>query len=224
MRGFRPSGIAWAAGGVGLVTFVATILVMSMVFGGGRGGDDARVPQAAAECEPSACADESPAVPQVSEGPAGRDHKSEPSPTRSASASPSPSASPSSASPSSASPTPRATRSRTASPSPSRPSRTNGRVTIRYVTANDWRGTFHGSYVVANESGSDLPSWRLTFSYPPRKLTALWPQTWQRFGHTIVVSGGALPRGGRTTIFFQGNGDPLRPYSCTFNGTACTPG
>ncbi|GLZ15062.1 hypothetical protein Acsp04_52970 [Actinomadura sp. NBRC 104425] len=224
VRGYRPSWVAWAAGGVGLVTFVVTILVMNMLFG----GDDERVPQAAAECEPTACADEPPTVPQASEGPTGRDDESEPSPTPSPSASASPSASPSrssvSASPASASAAPRATRSRTASPSPSQPSRTNGRVTIRYSTVNDWRGTFHGAYVVTNGSGSDLPSWRLTFSYPPRKLTALWPQAWHRHGSTIMVSGGVLPRGGSTTIYFQGNGEPLAPYSCTFNGAACTPG
>ncbi|MBX6769956.1 MAG: hypothetical protein IRY90_22855, partial [Actinomadura rubrobrunea] len=27
LRGYRPSGVAWAAGGLGLVTFVVTILV-----------------------------------------------------------------------------------------------------------------------------------------------------------------------------------------------------
>ncbi|WP_345017684.1 cellulose binding domain-containing protein [Actinomadura keratinilytica] len=229
VRGYRPSGVAWAAGGVGLVTFVVTILVLHMLFG----GDDERVPQAAAECRSSACADEPPAVPLASEGPAGRDDRSEPSPTRSASASPSASpsrsaasASSTSASPTSASPsaTPRATRSRAAAPTPSQPSRTDGRVTIRYSTVNDWRGTFHGAYVVTNGSGSDLPSWRLTFSYPPRKLTALWPYAWWRHGSTIMVSGGALPRGGSTTIYFQGNGEPLVPSSCTFNGSACTPG
>jgi len=231
LRGYRPSGVAWAAGGLGLVTFVVTILVMSMVFGGDGGGVNARAPQTAAQCDPSACAAESPSAPYASGEPLVRQRGLQKGPSASpTSTSPSPSAtSPSSApssssEPSSAPSRPQPERTLARAPVAPEPPRTDGRVTVRYATANAWQGTFHGTYVVVNNTDSDLPSWRLTFTYPPRKLTALWPQDWRRYGYTIVVNGGALPRGASTTIFFQGSGSPMRPSNCTFNGTACTPG
>ncbi|RAY13626.1 hypothetical protein DPM19_18295 [Actinomadura craniellae] len=109
---------------------------------------------------------------------------------------------------------------------PDRPDWPGGRpdtdVDYRTVSSEWWGGDFEGSLTIVNRGDRTLDRWELRFSYDDGRVTDLEPGNWRREGDTVIVSGGAIPPGGRVVITYEvDDGRAGPPDGCSLNGRGC---
>ncbi|WP_190024589.1 glycoside hydrolase family 18 protein [Streptomyces hiroshimensis] len=94
-----------------------------------------------------------------------------------------------------------------------------------------WSGGYTGQYVLTNDTGKDLPGWKLTFDLPAgTKITSLWNGKHTVSGRSVTVEpegwNATIAPGKSVTVGFvaarTGAGTDDAPANCRINGAKCS--
>jgi hypothetical protein len=125
---------------------------------------------------------------------------------------------------------PRATAAGPAGTSSARRTDTRGPAppAIAYATDHTFPGGFAGQLTLTFPGGRVPAHWRLWFSYPARRVYAVFGGRWEAHGeHAAAATGdGAqlLSPTGVIRVAFWVSGPPAPPAGCSFNHAACRAG
>jgi hypothetical protein len=126
------------------------------------------------------------------------------------------------------SPSPRISPSRIVTSSSS--TSTGGGCRVSYQP-QQWQGGFTANVTIANNGGSAINGWTLTFSFPgDQKVTSAWNATVTQSGSSVTAKNmsynGTIAPNGNTSFGFQGtwSSSNASPTGFSVNGTACSVG
>ncbi|MDX6739030.1 cellulose binding domain-containing protein [Actinocorallia sp. A-T 12471] len=98
-------------------------------------------------------------------------------------------------------------------------------VGVVYETVEVATGYFEGTLTLTNGTGSVIPSWTVTFTYPGAYIRNVWGGRLTDPGNDVTIVSDAatspIQPGASVEIRFGGGGSPSRPQDCAFGGTPC---